>query len=68
MLCREDLPRFGVLVERFDALELATLQAALAEPAALVVLETPINPTLRIVDLAATAASSMLVEAPVESV
>lgn len=56
MLCREDLPRFGVLVERFDALELATLQAALAEPAALVVLETPINPTLRIVDLAATAA------------
>lgn len=53
MLCREDLPRFGIAVERFDALDLDTLESALARPAALVVLETPINPTLRIVDLAA---------------
>lgn len=56
LLCREDLPRFGVEVERFDSLDLGTLQAALSERAALVVLETPINPTLRIVDLAATVA------------
>lgn len=52
LLCREDLPRFGVTVQRYEALNLETLVEALSEPAALVVLETPINPTLRIVDLA----------------
>ncbi|MCC7398833.1 MAG: PLP-dependent transferase [Planctomycetes bacterium] len=46
-----DLPRFGVVVERFSALDLAGLEAALRRPAKLVVFESPINPTLRIVDV-----------------
>jgi cystathionine beta-lyase/cystathionine gamma-synthase len=50
---QHDLPRFGVRVDRFSALDLAALQQALREPAALVVLESPVNPTLRIVDVAA---------------
>ncbi|MCA8955940.1 MAG: aminotransferase class I/II-fold pyridoxal phosphate-dependent enzyme [Planctomycetes bacterium] len=54
-LCRDDLPRFGIRVDRFDSLDLATLEEALRDPARLVVLETPINPTLRIVDLTAAA-------------
>jgi methionine-gamma-lyase len=48
-----DLARFGVRVERFSALDLGSLRAALALRPALVVLETPINPTLRVVDLQA---------------
>lgn len=51
-----DLVRFGVRVERFSALDLAGLRRALATPARLVVFESPINPTLRVVDVAATAA------------
>ena len=50
-LAREDLPRFGVQVDRFDSLDLTTLEQALGTPARMVVLETPINPTLRLVDL-----------------
>lgn len=55
-LCGHELPRFGVEVERFSALDLGALKKALERPARLVVLETPVNPTLRIVDLAAAAA------------
>jgi methionine-gamma-lyase len=51
----QDLPRFGVTVERFYALDANDLRQRLATPAKLVVLETPINPTLRLVDLAACA-------------
>lgn len=50
-LARDDLPRFGIQVERFDALDLGSLSRALTTPARMVVLETPINPTLRLVDL-----------------
>src|SRR5262249_52092844 len=39
----------------FSALDLAALQRALREPAALVVFESPVNPTLRNVDVAAVA-------------
>ncbi|MHC4852494.1 MAG: trans-sulfuration enzyme family protein [Planctomycetota bacterium] len=50
-LARDDLPRFGIQVERFDALDPESLAQALSTPARMVVLETPINPTLRLVDL-----------------
>jgi cystathionine beta-lyase/cystathionine gamma-synthase len=52
-LANVDLPRFGVQVERFSALDLATLDRGLQKPAAMVVFETPINPTLRVIDLKA---------------
>jgi cystathionine gamma-synthase/methionine-gamma-lyase len=54
-LAGQDLPRFGVRVDRFSALDLASLDRALAEPADLLVFETPVNPTLRIVDVRAVA-------------
>lgn len=52
ILC-ELLPRFGVEAELVDAADLAQWEAALARPAACVLIETPANPTLEIVDLAA---------------
>jgi cystathionine beta-lyase/cystathionine gamma-synthase len=48
-----DLVRFGVVVDRFSALDLAGLQAQLARPAQWVVFESPINPTLRVADIGA---------------
>lgn len=51
-----DLVRFGVRVDRFSALDLVGLRAALQQPAKFVVFESPINPTLRVVDIAAVAA------------
>jgi cystathionine beta-lyase/cystathionine gamma-synthase len=51
-----DLGRFGVVVERFSALDLDSLRAALARPAKFVVFESPINPTLRLADVRAIAA------------
>lgn len=47
-----DLVRFGVRVERFSSLDAQGLQRALREPAGLVVFESPINPTLRVADVA----------------
>ncbi len=47
-----DLLRFGVQVDRFDALDPNSLIAALSRPAHWVVFESPINPTLRLVDVA----------------
>jgi cystathionine beta-lyase/cystathionine gamma-synthase len=52
----QDLPRFGVEVDRFSALDLASLRAQLARPAKLVVFESPINPTLRVADIGAVVA------------
>jgi O-succinylhomoserine sulfhydrylase len=49
------LPRWGVEVVFVDGTDLAAWAAALATPAALVFLETPANPTLDLVDLAAVA-------------
>ncbi len=56
-LARHELPRFGIVVETFDALDPDTLDAALARPAKLCVVETPVNPTLRLVDLPRVAAA-----------
>jgi cystathionine beta-lyase/cystathionine gamma-synthase len=56
-LASTDLPRFGIEVEWFDAFDPASLRAALRRPARLCVVETPVNPTLRLVDLAAVAAA-----------
>lgn len=50
-----DLARFGVQVDRFSALDLAGLRAALQRPAKFVVFESPINPTLRVADVPAIA-------------
>ncbi len=54
----QDLVRFGVVVERFSALDLAGLRTALQRPTRVVVFETPINPTLRIADIAAITAEA----------
>jgi O-succinylhomoserine sulfhydrylase len=50
------LPKFGIRGEFVDGSDLAQWRAALATPAQLVLLETPSNPMLEIVDLAAVAA------------
>ena len=46
-------PRFGIEVELVDGKDLAAWERALGRPADLVFLETPGNPTLELVDLAA---------------
>ncbi|MCA8954103.1 MAG: aminotransferase class I/II-fold pyridoxal phosphate-dependent enzyme [Planctomycetes bacterium] len=51
-----DLPRFGVAVERFHSRDLADLERRLQQPAKMVVFESPINPTLRLCDVAAITA------------
>jgi O-succinylhomoserine sulfhydrylase len=51
----EILPRFGVEVVLVDGADLAAWAAALARPARLVLFETPANPTLELVDIAAVA-------------
>ncbi len=50
------LPKFGIRSEFVDGGNLAQWRAALATPAQLVLLETPSNPMLEIVDLPAVAA------------
>jgi O-succinylhomoserine sulfhydrylase len=47
------LPRYGIRTEFVDGADLAQWQQALSEPANLVLLETPSNPMLELVDLAA---------------
>ena len=49
------LPRYGIKTEFVDGGDLAQWRAALAAPAALVLLESPSNPMLEIVDLQAVA-------------
>ena len=51
----EILPRFGIEVALVDGADLAAWAAALARPARLVLFETPANPTLDLVDIAAVA-------------
>ena len=51
----EILPRFGVEVVLVDGADLAAWAAALARPARLVLFETPANPNLELVDIAAVA-------------
>ncbi|WP_459695095.1 O-succinylhomoserine sulfhydrylase [Acidisoma sp. C75] len=49
------LPRYGITTEFVDGGDLAAWQTALAQPTQLVLLETPSNPMLDIVDLRAVA-------------
>ncbi|MBI5165069.1 MAG: O-succinylhomoserine sulfhydrylase [Magnetospirillum sp.] len=50
------MPRFGIEAVLVDGTDLGAWEAALAKPTAVVFLETPSNPTLEIIDLAAVAA------------
>jgi O-succinylhomoserine sulfhydrylase len=54
-IIKDLLPRFGVTVEFVDGTDLAAWAKALAHPTTAVFLETPSNPTLEIIDLAAVA-------------
>ncbi len=49
------LPRYGIRTEFVDGADLDAWQEALSAPAELVLLETPSNPMLEIIDLAAVA-------------
>ncbi len=49
------LPKFGIATEFVDCADLAQWRAALSQPAQLVLLETPSNPMLELVDLRAVA-------------
>ncbi len=53
VIIAEILPRFGIETVMVDGTDLAAWEAALAPGAACVFLETPSNPTLEIIDLAA---------------
>jgi O-succinylhomoserine sulfhydrylase len=50
------LPQYGVAIQFVDASDLAAWRQALATPASIVLLETPSNPMLEIVDLRAISA------------
>jgi O-succinylhomoserine sulfhydrylase len=52
-ICSTLLPRYGITCDFVDCGDLSQWRAALARPAALVLLETPSNPMLEMVDLAA---------------
>lgn len=49
------LPRFGISVELVDGADLSAWEKALAKPTACVFLESPSNPVLKLVDIAAVA-------------
>jgi O-succinylhomoserine sulfhydrylase len=49
------LPRYGIAAEFVDGADLAQWRRALSQPTALVLLETPSNPMLELVDLPAVA-------------
>ncbi|MBY0339415.1 MAG: O-succinylhomoserine sulfhydrylase [Acetobacteraceae bacterium] len=49
------LPRYGIESEFVDGADMAQWERALSRPAAMVLLETPSNPMLELVDLAAVA-------------
>ena len=51
----ELLPSYGIETEFVDGTDLASWEAALSRPAAVVFLETPSNPALEIIDLPAVA-------------
>jgi len=54
-ILQEILPRFGVEVELVDGIDLDQWAAALSRPTDVVLVESPSNPTLEIVDLPAIA-------------
>ncbi|MBT3238045.1 MAG: O-succinylhomoserine sulfhydrylase [Rhodospirillaceae bacterium] len=49
----EELPRFGIETEFVDGTDLEQWRTALSKPAAAVFLETPSNPALEVIDIAA---------------
>jgi O-succinylhomoserine sulfhydrylase len=49
------MPRFGIRRDFVDGTDLAAWERALSEPTAVVFVETPANPTLELIDLAAVA-------------
>jgi len=55
-LFEEVLPRFGVQVSIVEQSDLAAMEAAMRPNTRLIMLETPVNPTLMLTDLAAVAA------------
>ena len=50
------LPRWGIQTELVDGTDITAWQAALAKPAKLVFMESPSNPVLQLVDIAAVSA------------
>ncbi len=54
-ILHEILPRFGIAVTTVDGTDLGAWERALARPTRLVLLESPGNPTLELVDIAAVA-------------
>ncbi len=54
-ICSTLLPRYGIAHEFVDADDIAAWRAALSTPAQLVLIETPSNPMLQMVDLRAVA-------------
>lgn len=54
-LVRQVLSRFGVRASFVDCTDLAALEGAIAEDTKLVFVETPANPTLKLLDIAAVA-------------
>jgi O-succinylhomoserine sulfhydrylase len=55
-ICTDYLPKFGIEVEIVDGTELSQWRRALSKPTKAVLLESPSNPMLEIVDLRAVAA------------
>ena len=54
-LLRNYLPRLGITVRRFDPFDLKDMERTITGKVRLVHVETPINPTVRVVDLARVA-------------
>jgi cystathionine beta-lyase/cystathionine gamma-synthase len=55
-LLTQVLPKFGVAVTQVDQRDIEAFRAALTDRTRLVMVETPVNPTMQITDLAAVAA------------
>ena len=65
VLFRDFLPRLGIEVELCDTTDHEQIEAAIAQGCALVYLETPTNPTLKVVDIARLAAAGRVAGAVV---
>jgi len=61
----DTLPKFGVEAREVDALDLDQVQSAIDEKTGVVWIETPANPTLKVIDIAAVAEIANAVGAPV---
>lgn len=54
-LVEQDIPKLGIEVTRVDAADLKALESAIKSNTTLVLVETPANPTLKIIDIEAAA-------------